>query len=170
MDTEDVKSEMALVERKTGELSIQNNADIKKVGTYVKCLKEKHKKTSKKINNYLDDNTKEEREKLEKAMDELNNKVKELKETDYYNTMQEKLEKYEDKIQVTMTNVFLCYKKAIKKMFKEYPNKRDRENKLLEFHSQLEDAFLSEDEKKIIKTIQYQVKKIPHRIVSIPLI
>ena len=121
------------------------------------------------MNKYLEENTKEEVEELEKAMRRLNKKVDYLKETDYYSHMEKKLESYEEKIQITMTNVLIYYKKAIKKIFKEYPDDVEKKEKLIKFHNSLEEAFLTEDEKNIIKTIKTEIKQIPHKIVSIPI-
>ena len=103
--------------------TISTNINIKKVGNYVKELKCRHKNTSNKLNEYLEENTKKEVNDLEEAMKRLNTKVDEIKETDYYNSMESKLEYYEEKIQKTMTNVLIFYKKAIKRIFKEYPDK-----------------------------------------------
>ena len=146
-----------------------NMSNIQEVGNYVKELKYKHKKTTNRLNKYLEENTKDEVEELEKAMRNLNKKVDSLKETDYYLNMEKKLESYEEKIQITMTNVLIYYKKAIKRIFKEYPDESEKKHKLLKFHNSLEEAFLTEDEKKIIKTIKTEIKQIPHKIVSIPI-
>ena len=146
-----------------------NISNINDVGKYVKELKYKHKKTTNKLNKYLNENTKQEVEELEKAMKRLNKKVDSLKETDYYLKMEKKLESYEEKIQITMTNVLIYYKKAIKRIFKEYPDEIEKKEKLIKFHNSLEEAFLTEDEKNIIKTIKTEIKQIPHKIVSIPI-
>ena len=146
---------------------IYNPNSLKEVGKYVKELKSKHEKTSKKLDNYLEDNSKNEREAVADALHKLSLKMNSLKESDYYKEMQDKLEKYEEKLEITMTKVFIAYKKGIKMIFKQYPSVEERKQKLLDYHQALEDAFLTEDEKEIMSTIKNQIKSIPHRIVDI---
>ena len=107
-------------------ITFDRNSDHIKINLKFRCLPER---TSKKIGDYLEENSKKEREAVADALHDLSLKMNTLKEADYYKEMQEKLEKYEEKLEITMTKVFIAYKKGIKMIFRQYPSNEERKQK-----------------------------------------
>lgn len=140
---------------------------IYEVGKYVKKIKEKHDKTSDQMEEFLNENTQDERRELEAAMAKFNRKMESLVKSDKYKEMEDKLDKYEEKLQVTMTQVMISYKKAIKQIYHTYQNEQDRHQKMIQFHKVIEDAFLSEDQKQILTTIKSEIKALPRKVIHL---
>ena len=119
------------------------------------------------MENYLQENTEIERRELEEVIAKFNKKMEKLREADCYKAMEEKLDRYEEKLHVTMAQVMVSYKKAVKQIYRSYPSEEERHDKMLQFHKVIEDAFLSEDEKKIMKAIKDEIHAIPHRMITL---
>jgi|SaaInlStandDraft_7_1057024.scaffolds.fasta_scaffold228485_1 hypothetical protein len=151
----------------TKDLSLSSVNKIYEVGNYVKQIKEKHIRTNQKMEDYLQENTEIERRELEEVIAKFNKKMEHLREADCYKAMEVKLDRYEEKLHVTMTQVMVSYKKAVKQIYRCYPEQEEKHEKMLQFHKVIEDAFLSEDEKKIMKAIKDEIHAIPHRMITL---
>ena len=156
-----------IVCKSNGALSQENLDKLYEVGNYVKKLKEKHNETNEQMETFLNENSVDERKELEAALSKFNKKMESLVKSKSYKDMEEKLEKYEEKLQVTMTQVMINYKKAIKQIHRTYENKEDREQKMIAFHKVIEDAFLDKDEKLILNTIKSEIKALPRKVIHL---
>ena len=103
-------------------------------------------------------------------MNALKSKVECLKKEKQYKTLDDDIKYLENKLNITMENVYKQYSRAIKKICDAYPDKKERAVKMEEFHDVLGDAFLTRDERKIMALIKNKIREIPHNMVEIPMI
>jgi len=146
------------------------SSDIYEMGNKVKKYKKRIDETYDKMDEFMDKYTAKEREAVEEALRVLREKVEKVKSHETYKSYEKDVELIEQKLNVTMENIFPHYAKAVKRIYASYPEKEERKKKLLEFHEVVGDAFLTKDERKILTIIRSQVKSIPHNVVEIPMI
>ncbi len=147
-----------------------SNEQIYEIGGKVKKYKKRLNDAMDKMDEYMDKHTEKEREAVEEAMRILYKKVEKVKADENYRTMEKEVEYIEEKLNITMKNIFPHYAKAVRRIYDAYPDKNERQKKLLQFHEVVGDAFLTKDEKKILSSLKSQIKEIPHKVVEIPLI
>lgn len=147
-----------------------NNNQIYEVGSKIKKYKHRLTDTMDKMDDYMDKHTKKERDAVEEALKVLQHKIKKVQNDDYYKTLENDFRYIEEKLNITMENIFPQYANAVKRIYNSYPDKKERSQKLLEFHEVIGDAFLTKDEKKILTLIKSKVKEIPHKMVDVPMI
>lgn len=155
------------------ELSTQiniSNEQIYTTGKTAKKYKKQITETVDKMEDYMVKETENERIAVEQALQNLYKKMDKVKEDTTYKTFQQELNYLENKLEITMGTVFEHYSRAIKKIYKAYPDVNERNRKLQEFHNAIADAFLTKDEKKILSLMKKKVKEIPHNVVNIPLL
>lgn len=147
-----------------------SNEQLYEIGGKVKKYKKKLNDAMDKMDEYMDKHTSKERQAVEEALNALYKKVDKVKSDDNYKNMEKEVEYIEEKLNITMKNIFPYYAKAVRRIYNSYPNKDEREKKLLQFHEVVGDAFLTKDEKNILSQLRNQIKEIPHKVVEIPLI
>jgi len=147
-----------------------SNEQIYTTGKTVKKYKKQITKTIDNMEDYMIEQTKNERKAVELALNNLYKKMDEVKEDPTYTLLQKELKYLENKLNITMEKVFEYYSRAVKRIYKAYPDAKERNYKLEEFHKTIADAFLTKDEKKILTLMKQKVKEIPHNVVNIPLL
>lgn len=147
-----------------------SNSQIYAIGKEVKKYKKKIHHKMDELDSYMDAHTQKEREAVEEALKVLRHKVEKVKNDEKYLEMEKELEYIEKKLNITMENIFPHYAKAVKKIYEAYPEKKERTEKLLEFHDVVGDAFLTKDEKKVMKLIKDQIREIPHKVIDFNLL
>lgn len=147
-----------------------STTDIYHVGHKVKKYKTKLEESSNKMESFILSNTEKERQAVMEAMNTLKSKVDCLKTDKQYKTLEEEMKYLENKLNITMENVYKQYSRAVKKICDAYPDKKERSIKMEEFHEVLGDAFLTRDERKIMALIKDKIREIPHNMVEIPMI
>lgn len=144
-----------------------SNEQLYNIGKKVKNTKKKINTTIDIMEDYVEKGTEKEREAVALALENLHKKMAKVKEEKNYQSLQKELKYLEDKLNITMENVFNQYSKAIKKLYISYPNQKERQMKLNEFHQAVGEAFLTKDEKKIMSLMKQKVKEIPHRMITL---
>lgn len=147
-----------------------SNDEIYNAGHKAKKYKLKLIESSKEAESFILSNTEKERQAVVEAMNALKSKVECLKTEKQYKTLEDDIKYLENKLNITMENVYKQYSRAIKKICDSYPDKKDRAVKMEEFHDVLGDAFLTRDERKIMALIKDKIREIPHNMVEIPMI
>lgn len=146
-----------------------SNSQLYEIGSKVKKYKKNLNQTIDKMDEYMDKNTEKERKAVEEALKTLESKIDKVKRDEKYIEMENEAQYFEEKLNITMANIFPYYSKAIKKIYGVYSDKEERKKKLLEFHEVVGDAFLTKDEKKVLNIIKMKIKDMPH-LVEFPLI
>lgn len=147
-----------------------SNDEIYHIGHKAKKYKLKLIESSKEVESFILSNTEKERHAVVEAMNALKSKVECLKTEKQYKTLEDDIKYLENKLNITMENVYKQYSRAIKKICDAYPDKKERAVKMEEFHDVLGDAFLTRDERKIMALIKNKIREIPHNMVEIPMI
>ena len=147
-----------------------SNQQIYQSGHQLKKYKQKITTTVDLMEDMLEEGTEKEREAVVKAMENLQKKVNTIKQQSTYLSLEQELKNLEKQFNIEMEAIFHQYSKAIKRIYKAYPNEKERQLKLQQFHQVIGDAFLTKDEKKILALMQQQVKQIPHSVVKLPLL
>jgi len=146
-----------------------SNKEIQEVGHKVRKYKKQVSEIYDKMDSYMDQQTHKERKDLEKALAALELKINKVRDDDKYKAYEKEVEYIEKKLNITMENIFPYYAKAVKRIHNVYADKEERSQKLIEFHEVLGEAFLSKDERKVLKIIKDRMKELPH-VVNLPLI
>ena len=147
-----------------------STTDIYHAGHKAKKYKTKLEESSKQMESFILSNTEKERQAVVEAMNSLKSKVNCLKTEKQYKTLEDEIKYIENKLNITMDNVYKQYSRAIKKICDAYPDKKERSIKMEEFHDVLGDAFLTRDERKIMALIKDKIREIPHNMIEIPMI
>lgn len=147
-----------------------SNQQIYETGHQIKKTKKQITTTVDLMEDMLEQQTEKEREAVVIAMQNLEKKVNAIKEQKTYKSLESELKSLENKFNVEMETIFKHYSKAIKRIYNAYPNEKERQLKLHQFHQVIGDAFLTKDEKKILTLMNQQVKQIPHSVVKLPLL
>jgi len=134
---------------------------ILKIKNTMNNLRSKNKKINKELDNIISDGTKEEKKILEKAIENYNQKVKAVLNSEHVkNKMNEKYD-CEDKIIDLVTKVKNAFRKAVRQINIQPISDEEKNKKIIQLGKAIEDAILSDDEKKIMNAIKNQLKTLP---------
>lgn len=147
-----------------------SNSQIYDLGHKVKKYKKRLNDAEEKMDAIMGKETEKERQAVEEALSKLRDKISKVQEGSDYKNLEKEAQYLEEKLNITMENIFPHYAKAVRRIYNSYPDKSERSQKLIEFHQVIGDAFLTKDEKKVLSALKNQMKQIPHRIVEVPLL
>ena len=145
---------------------MSNNQIIKrdtilKIKNTMKNLRTKNKELNKELDNIISDGTKEEKKILEKAIENYNKKVRTVLNSDKVKTKMNEKYDNEDKIIDLVTKVKNAFRKAVRQINIQPLSDEEKNKKIIELGKAIEDAILSDDEKKIMSAIKNQLNTLP---------
>lgn len=148
-------------------MSIIKKTAIDGIKKSMQSLKTKNKRLNKEINTIIENQTSSEKKNLENALKQYNQKMdRVLNSSQVKSKMNEKYD-CEDQIMDLMTKVKSSYRKAIRAIKNQPISDEEKRKRIINLGDALEDAVLSNDEKKIMKAIKDQVKNLPYQMLRI---
>ena len=134
---------------------------ILKIKNTMNNLRTKNKMINKEFDNIISDGTKEEKKILEKAIENYNTKVKKVLNSDKVKSKINEKYECEDKIIDLVTKVKNAFRKAVRQINIQPISDEEKNKKIVDLGKAIEDAILTDDEKKIMNAIQNQLKTLP---------
>lgn len=134
---------------------------ILKIKNTMNNLRTKNKMINKELDNIISDGTKEEKKFLEKAIENYNTKVKKVLNSDKVKSKINEKYECEDKIIDLVSKVKNAFRKAVRQINIQPISDEEKNKKIVDLGKAIEDAILTDDEKKIMNAIKNQLKTLP---------
>jgi len=136
---------------------LQNSEVFKKVGEHVRNLKSKSSSIHKNISDKVEQATVNEKKQLEDAINNYQNKVNSILESDSIKNDVKKGEQYGKQLEQVMEQIKTAYVQSIQEIKSKSKDQKDFFEKIQELDKRIEDVLLTEEEKEMIQKVRAEM-------------
>lgn len=135
-------------------MSIIKQSTLNEINKKMNGFKKENSELGAEIDNIIKENTKNELDNVEKAIEQYNRRIDKVLKSD---DVKEKLDKKyncEEKIRDLMNNVQKALRKAIREIDNQDIDDGEKKEKIMALYNAVEDAILTDNEKNILKVLK----------------
>ena len=136
---------------------LENSAIFQKVGDHVKKLKKESMNIIDEISNTVENETKEEKQALEVALNNYQTKVNTILERDDIKSKKEKGEKYGKQLTKVMEQISKAYISSIKEIKLKCKDQKEFMKKVAELDKRIEKVLLTDEEQEMMEKIRTEI-------------
>lgn len=136
---------------------LQNSEVFQKVGEHVRNLKTKSINIHKNISDQVEQGTINEKKQLEEAINNYQNKVNSILESDNIKNDVKKGEQYSNQLEKVMSQIKTAYIESIKEIKSKCNDQNEFFEKVQELDSRIENVLLTNEEKEMIQKVRAEI-------------
>ena len=136
---------------------LQNSEVFQKVGEHVKNLKSKSLNIHKNISEQVEQGTINEKKQLEQAINNYQNKVNSILESDNIKNDMKKGEQYGKQLEKVMGQIKTAYIQSIQEIKSKCKDQNEFFEKVQELDSRIENVLLTDEEKEMIQKVRAEI-------------
>lgn len=138
-------------------MSIIKQSTLNEINKKMNEFKTENIELGAEIDNIIKENTKNELDNLEKAIEQYNRRMDKVLKSDAIKKKLDKKYNCEEKIRDLMNNVQKALRKAIREIDNQNIDDNEKKEKIIALHNAVEDAILTENEKNILKVLKNNI-------------
>lgn len=136
---------------------LQNSEVFQKVGEHVRNLKTKSMNIHKNISDQVEEGTVNEKKQLEEAINNYQNKVNSILESDSIKNDVKKGEQYSNQLEKVMNQIKTAYVQSIQEIKSKCKDQKEFFEKVQELDSRIENVLLTNEEKEMIQKVRAEI-------------